>query len=90
MPTPPPPTPYSVDIQTDKAINPPSSPPPLKASVGCTCTMAQSGFSLLCLATSLYLGSKVYMMASTVSSKFIRAMAESEGFHFVVSSSILN
>lgn len=31
------------------------------------------------------LGSKVYMMATTVSSKFIRAMARHEGFQFVVS-----
>ena len=30
-------------------------------------------------------GSKVYMLASVVSSKFIRAMADFEGFQFIVS-----
>jgi hypothetical protein len=40
-----------------------------------------------CYTTCTYCdaGSKVFMLASTVSSKFIRAMAEAEGFQFVVS-----
>lgn len=41
--------------------------------------------SKLNLPSSFYLGSNVYMLASTVSSKFIRAMAEVEGFQFMVS-----
>lgn len=41
--------------------------------------------SKLNLPSSFCLGSNVYMLASTVSSKFIRAMAEVEGFQFMVS-----
>ena len=41
---------------------------------------------VLLLLLLLLLGSKVYMIASTVSSKLLRSMAEIEGFQFRVSS----